>query len=75
LRFDPSLVRSSQRASLPAAQATLRTGKARPFVAKAEQAMRANNYAMAKLNLQIALQHEPGNAELEQKLREVLAKL
>lgn len=75
LRFDASQVRTSVRTSLPAGQASLRTGRARPFVAKAEQAMREGNYALAKLNLQIALQHEPGNAELEQKLRDVRAKL
>jgi DnaJ-class molecular chaperone len=75
LRFDISQQRASTRTTMPPTQAGVRNRRARPFVAKAEQAIKAENYAMAKLNLQIALQHDPGNPQLEEKLREVIARL
>lgn len=75
LRFDPEQAWQSVRPSVPAGQADLRSGKARPFVAKAEQAMRAREWKQAKLHLQIALTHEPGNESLLEKLAEVEAAL
>jgi curved DNA-binding protein CbpA len=49
------------------------SARARPFVAQAEQALRAKNYKQARLNLQIAVQHDPNNENLKQKLAEVTA--
>jgi Tfp pilus assembly protein PilF len=49
------------------------SARARPFVAQAEQAFRAKNYKQARLNLQIAVQHDPNNENLKQKLAEVTA--
>jgi curved DNA-binding protein CbpA len=68
LRFDPSQVRATLRPSVAPGQAGLRTGKARPFLARAEQALRAGDHAQARLHLQIALQHEPGNADIQARL-------
>ncbi|MBX3276087.1 MAG: DnaJ domain-containing protein [Sandaracinaceae bacterium] len=45
--------------------------RARPFVQKATQAMQAGDFKTAKLNLKLALGHEPGNAMLEARLAEV----
>lgn len=73
LRFDPEQAWQSVRPSVPAGQADVRSGKARPFLAKAEQAMRASDWKQAKLHLQIALSHEPGNEALLRKLAEVEA--
>lgn len=42
--------------------------KARPFCQRAEQAVKAGDWATAKLNLQIALGHEPNNEEIKAKL-------
>lgn len=67
LRFDPSQVRASTRPGAPG-QGQLRTSKARLFLAQAEQALRAGNHAQARLNFQLALQHEPGNPDIEARL-------
>lgn len=74
-RLDPDAVRHSVRPSArpsgaPGVGETY-SARARPFVVQAEQAMRAKNYKQAKLNLQIAVQHEPHNELLRQKLAEV----
>ncbi len=42
--------------------------KARPFVAEAHQALRAGDVRKARLNLQIALSHDPENAEIKELL-------
>lgn len=49
----------------------VRSPKARPFASKAQQAIRAEDWKTARLNLQIALTHEPGNPLLEAWLAEV----
>jgi DnaJ-class molecular chaperone len=49
--------------------------RARPFVVRAEQALRSKDYQQAKLNLQIALQHDAGNTGLRRKLEDVDALL
>jgi curved DNA-binding protein CbpA len=74
-RLDPDAIRRSVRPSVrpsgvPGAGETY-SARARPFVAQAEQALRAKNYKQAKLNLQIALQHDAQNELLRQKLAEV----
>ena len=71
VRFDPTRVRRSARPSGAPGHGETYAAKARPFVAQAEQALRAKNYKQAKLNLQIALQHDPNNESLRQKLAEV----
>jgi curved DNA-binding protein CbpA len=71
-RLDLDAVRRSTRPSgAPSAATEHYSARARPFVAQAEQALRAKNYKQAKLNLQIAVQHEPHNELLRQKLAEV----
>ncbi len=49
--------------------------KAHTFFRKAEQAMKRQDWSAAKLNLKIALQHDPGNETVEAKLEEVQAVL
>jgi curved DNA-binding protein CbpA len=73
LRFDPERAWQSMRPS--AAPPSEPSAKARPFLAKAELAMRAKDYKQARLHLQIALQHEPGNEVLVRKLAELDAQL
>jgi curved DNA-binding protein CbpA len=73
LRYDPTEERAGDtRASRAAAKIA---PKARPFVQKAEQAQKAGDLRTAKLNYKIALQHDPDNAELKEKLAEVEQKL
>jgi curved DNA-binding protein CbpA len=68
LRFDPSQARASTRPGAASGPGPVRTGKARLFLAEAEQALRAGHHAQARLNLQLALQHEPGNPDIEARL-------
>jgi curved DNA-binding protein CbpA len=49
--------------------------RARPFAARGEQALRAGDPKQARLNFQIALQHEPDSESLRRKLAEVDALL
>jgi len=49
----------------------VRSPRARPFVSKASMAMKKGDFKAAKLNLKLALQHEPGNPLLEARLAEV----
>ncbi|MCA9608824.1 MAG: DnaJ domain-containing protein [Myxococcales bacterium] len=53
----------------------VRSARARPFAAKAQMAMKKGDYKTAKLNLKLALTHEPGNALLEARLAECEKKL
>jgi hypothetical protein len=48
--------------------------KARPFLASALQDMKAKRFQQARLNLQIALGHDPENEELRALLAEAEAK-
>ncbi|MEO0325757.1 MAG: DnaJ domain-containing protein [Myxococcota bacterium] len=52
---------------------SVKQAKARPFFAKARRAMAAGDLDGARLNLKIALQHEPGNELLEELLSKVEA--
>lgn len=47
------------------------SAKARPFASKAEHAIRTQDWKTARLNLKIALSHEPNNPLLEARLAEV----
>jgi hypothetical protein len=49
----------------------LRSTRARPFLQKAEKALATGDLRQARLNLQIALRHDPDNAELRTKLEGV----
>jgi curved DNA-binding protein CbpA len=71
LRLDPATARRSARPSGAAGQRDSCAPRARPFLAKAEQALKTKDYQQAKLNLQIALQHDASNVGLRQKLTEV----
>jgi len=53
----------------------LRSSKARAFFTRALRAIKAEDWAQAKLNLQMALQNEPENQELKAKLEEVLQRM
>lgn len=53
----------------------VRSPKARPFATKAADAEKRGDWQTAKLNLKLALQHEPGNALLEARLAGVEQKL
>ena len=76
LRLAPELLetRRADRPPPPGAGA-VRSLKARPFVKRAEQAIASEDWKQARLNLQIALQHEPGHEGLTGRLAEVEAKL
>ncbi|MBZ0122188.1 MAG: DnaJ domain-containing protein [Sandaracinaceae bacterium] len=54
---------------------TIRSPRARPFATQALNAYRAGDYKVAKLNLQMALNHEPDNAILKARLADVEEKL
>jgi hypothetical protein len=59
----------------PPGGVALRSSKARVFFTRAHRAMQSQDWAQAKLNLQMALQNEPGNDELKAKLEEVLEQM
>jgi curved DNA-binding protein CbpA len=71
LRLNPEVARRSYRPSGAPGQPEGYSPRARPFVARAEQALKSKNYQQAKLHLQIALQHDANNAALRQKLADV----
>lgn len=54
---------------------TVDAPRARPFATKALQAWKAGDYKTAKLNLKLALSHEPDNALLKARLADVEQKL
>lgn len=73
LRLDTEQVRVSARPSAAPGQVEVHSTRARPFVTKAEQALRSGDYKQAKLNYQIALTHEPSNEAIQRKLAEIEA--
>ncbi|MDQ3037714.1 MAG: DnaJ domain-containing protein [Myxococcota bacterium] len=79
LRFDPE-ERPSERPGgpsvlPPSGAIQVRSPKARPFAQKALDAYKKSDWSTAKLNLKLAIQHEPGNALLEARLADVEQKL
>lgn len=56
-------------------QLTVRSPKARPFATKALQAFKKGDLKTARLNLKMALQHEPDNSLLKARLADVEQKL
>ena len=73
LRYDPDPeeLRESRFPTPGSGKIGVRSAKARPFASKAEQAIKTEDWKTARLNLKIALTHEPGNALLEARLAEV----
>lgn len=69
----------SQRASGPAGPAggsrASVPARARPFVARAEQALARGDLKQARLNYQVALQHDPNSALLRNKLAQIEGQL
>jgi len=72
LRLDPETATRSQRPSqvVGGGEGGL-APRARAFVLRAEQARAADDLKQARLNYQIALQHDPGSRWLRRKLDEV----
>jgi len=54
---------------------TVKNRQARPFWTKAKRAIKAEDWQQAKLNLKIAMQHEPESELLQENLEMVEAKL
>ena len=69
LRLDPE--EKTDRGGAPTGSLAIRSPRARPFAQKAVEAVKKGDWATARLNLKLALQHEPGNALLEARLAEV----
>lgn len=76
LRLDPE-ERPSERAPVVGGSGAVqvRSPKARPFAQKALDAYKKGDWQVAKLNLKLAIQHEPGNALLEARLADVEQKI
>ncbi|WP_083457483.1 J domain-containing protein [Sandaracinus amylolyticus] len=53
----------------------IRSPRARPFAQKATEAFKKGDWATARLNLKLAMQHEPENALLQARLAEVEQRL
>ena len=78
LRLQPQAVRPSSRPRMAPGQTMSSVpppARVRPFLARAEQALQAGDPKQARLHFQIALQHDPGNEVLRQKLADVEALL
>lgn len=79
LRFDPEEKPTERPATgsvvPPSGAIQVRSPKARPFAQKALDAYKKGEWSTAKLNLKLAIQHEPGNALLEARLADVEQKL
>jgi DnaJ-class molecular chaperone len=75
LRYSEDRAEEKLRTVRPPGGVTLRSGKARAFFSRAHRAMKSEDWAQAKLNLQLALQNEPDNEDLKAKLEEVLERM
>ena len=73
-RYRDDRLQETRRSMRPPGGVMLRSSKARMFFTRAHRAMKAEDWPQAKLNLKMALQHEPDNEELQAKLEEVLQK-
>ena len=74
-RYRDDRMRETRRSIRPPGGVMLRSSKARTFFTRAHRAIKAQDWPQAKLNLKMAIQHEPENEELQAKLEEVLQKL
>ncbi len=81
LRYDPGdkapsgAMTAGARGTAGAAAIGAQTAKARPFFAKAQQALRSGDLKTARLNMRIALSHEPNNEHLKAMLKDIESKL
>jgi curved DNA-binding protein CbpA len=75
LRYRDDRLRETRRSMRPPGGVMLRSSKARMFFTRAHRAIKSEDWPQAKLNLKMALQHEPDNEELKSKLDEVLQKM
>jgi curved DNA-binding protein CbpA len=73
LRFRPETARRSLRQSGSPGGPESCSPKARPFVIRAEQALQSDDFQTARLNLQIALQHDSENEGLRRRLADLEA--
>lgn len=74
-RYRDDRLRETRRSMRPPGGVMLRSSKARAFFTRAHRAMKSEDWPQAKLNLKMAIQHEPDNDELQAKLDEVLEKM
>lgn len=75
LRLRPSEQRQSEAPSAGSSRLSVRSPRARPFATKAMQALKNGDLKTARLNLKMALQHEPDNALLRARLTDVERRL
>ena len=75
LRYSEDRTEEKRRTVRPPGGVTLRSGKARAFFSRAHRAIKSEDWPQAKLNLQMAIQNEPDNADLKAKLEEVLERM
>jgi curved DNA-binding protein CbpA len=75
VRYQDDRLRETRRSMRPPGGVMLRSSKARAFFTRAHRAIKSEDWPQAKLNLMMALQHEPDNEELKSKLEEVLQKM
>ena len=75
VRYSEDRAKEKRRTMRPPGGVVLRSSKARVFFTRAHKAMKSEDWAQAKLNLQMAIQNEPDNEELEAKLEEVLQRM
>lgn len=72
LRFDPSARGASTRPSMtPDGVITTTSPRARPFLQKALDALKREDWAGAKMNLQFVIQYDPENESVKAKLEEL----
>jgi DnaJ-class molecular chaperone len=74
-RYREDRLRETRRSMRPPGGVMLRSSKARAFFTRAHRAIKAEDWPQAKLNLKMAIQHEPDNEELQAKLEEVLQRM
>jgi DnaJ-class molecular chaperone len=74
-RYRDDRLRETRRSMRPPGGVMLRSSRARMFFTRAHRAIKSEDWPQAKLNLKMALQHEPDNEELQTKLEEVLQKM
>jgi curved DNA-binding protein CbpA len=72
LRYDPEVQGDGRPTT---GRFGVKSVKARPFVTKAQEAIRSEDWRTARLNLRIALQHEPDNDLLKARLEDVERRL
>ncbi len=74
-RYREDRLRETRRTMKPPGGVMLRSSKARTFFTRAHRAIKAEDWPQAKLNLKMAIQHEPENEELQAKLEEVQSRM